>query len=124
MLVVFHAGTVLRAPAISFSVDAVRFHSDRISGTAPKRHTCQTGLAAQFEIYGRATHSITSRDRAWPSPPKRGDWFGRALLALALYTPRPIRGWGDIDTHQIYSCKGVIDLDDAKGRAQGAARVY
>ena len=50
MLVVFHAGTVLRAPAISFSVDAVRFHSDRISGTAPGRHTCQTGLAAQFEI--------------------------------------------------------------------------
>jgi hypothetical protein len=26
MLVIFHAGTVLTAPAISFSVDAMRFH--------------------------------------------------------------------------------------------------
>ena len=41
MLVIFHADAVLSAPAISFSVDAMRFHTDRISSTAPERRTCQ-----------------------------------------------------------------------------------
>ena len=41
MLIIFYADAVLSAPAISFSVDAMRFHNDRISSTVPGRHTCQ-----------------------------------------------------------------------------------
>ena len=41
MLIIFHAGTVLSAPAISFSVDAMRFHKDRISSPLAGRHTRQ-----------------------------------------------------------------------------------
>ena len=41
MLVIFYANAVLSAPAISFSVDAMRFHNDRISSNVPGRHTCQ-----------------------------------------------------------------------------------
>jgi hypothetical protein len=38
MLIIFHADTVLSAPAISFSVDAMRFHNGRIFGRAPRWH--------------------------------------------------------------------------------------
>ena len=50
MLVIFHAGTVLSAPAISFSVDAMRFHKGRISSSMGGRHTARSEVVAYFEF--------------------------------------------------------------------------
>jgi hypothetical protein len=38
VLVIFYAGTVLIAPAVTFSVEAARFHKDRIPSNAPACH--------------------------------------------------------------------------------------
>jgi hypothetical protein len=35
VLVILYAGTVLIAPAVTFSIEAARFHKDRIPSNAP-----------------------------------------------------------------------------------------
>jgi hypothetical protein len=42
VLVIFDAGAVLIAPAVSFSIDAAWFHKGRLSSRMPGRHTAKT----------------------------------------------------------------------------------
>jgi hypothetical protein len=42
VLVIFDAGAVLIAPAVSFSIDAAWFHKGRLSSRMPERHTAKT----------------------------------------------------------------------------------